>query len=153
MKVLLIDDLKMITVLFSFVSVKHELCSSWCKASLCSGTLGFVAHQCEETGCLTSVSVRLSWGSRAPASMVATIEDQSIVGISPSSCLGGAEEGKYASREGRSERTTEQLAPSGYSVEKELATGILRRLWRELMESSVGSDRSPLEAAVQVTYQ
>lgn len=26
--------------------------------------------QCEETGCLTSVSIRLSWGSRAPVSMV-----------------------------------------------------------------------------------
>lgn len=34
------------------------------------GTLGFVAHECEETGCLTSVSVIISWGSRAPASMV-----------------------------------------------------------------------------------
>lgn len=102
------------------------------------GTLGFVAHECEETGCLTSVSVIISWGSRAPASMVGGGE--SIVGIRPKSCLGAAEEGKYASREGRSERTTERLAPSRYGVGKELATGVLRRLWRELMESSVRSN-------------
>ena len=101
------------------------------------GTLGFVAPQCEETGYLTSVSVRLHWESRAPASIV---EGTSMVGIRPNSCLGGAEEGKYTSREGRSERTTERLAPSMYGVGKELATGVLRRLWRELMESSVGSN-------------